>query len=545
MADTVHAARVGDPILHTSVWAEILATVAEAVVYAAVTAAVIAAAPYVLGAAAVAAAGAVVIGVGAGLLVTATSLIPAGDKSIGEHFSDACSGFFNALIPPTPQGNIASGSADTCINSQLAARAAGIQTDEPDEPSAKPSVMDTLFGVVAGLNPVVAIYQTIDGIINPPMVAAPASGTRPAELDQVVCMRHLPMPTQYLAEGSSQVFINSQPAVRSGDRTTCEATVGPDTEVSADVRIGGEPLVVRPIQGGKSKIGMAVGIIAGILIARKFGPKSCSVGNPVAVSTGSKFQDGPEDLDFTLPGILPIVWARRYNSNDRRGNGLFGVGWSVFYEVEIVRVSHPDGGDLWVYINAEGERLELGQLKPGNRFVSTLDGLAFFAISDDLTVVEDIHEGLYQVFETDPDNPQRSRLVRLGDRNLNTLNLHYDDRGRLLHLLDTSSRITVRLRYNDLHPRRVEQVERLYFSDEGPGHLERTEPLVHYRYDSQGDLSAVLDTSGQVLRRFTYTPERYMSSHMLPTGATRHYAWASFEVPKQGPQSVRADGTPY
>jgi hypothetical protein len=126
VADTVHAARVGDPILHTSVWAEILATVAEAVVYAAVTAAVIAAAPAV----AVAAAGAVVISVGAGLLVTATSLIPAGDKSIGEHFSDACSGFFNALIPPTPQGNIASGAVDTRINSQLAARSAGIQTDD-------------------------------------------------------------------------------------------------------------------------------------------------------------------------------------------------------------------------------------------------------------------------------------------------------------------------------------------------------------------------------------------------------------------------------
>ncbi|QIA03428.1 RHS repeat-associated core domain-containing protein [Pseudomonas fluorescens] len=546
MADTVHAARVGDPILHTSVWAEILATVAEAVVYAAVTAAVIAAAPYVLGAAAVAAAGAVVIGVGAGLLVTATSLIPAGEKSIGEHFSDACSGFFNALIPPTPQGNIASGSVDTRINSELAARAAGIQTDEPDEPAAKPSVMDTILGVVAGLNPVVAIYQTIDAVINPPMVATPASGTRPAELDQVVCMRHLPMPTQYLAEGSSEVFINSQPAARCGDRTTCEATVGPDTDVSPDVRIGGEPLVVRPIQGGKSKIGMVVGIIAGILIARKFGcTRIFNAGNPVAVSTGSKFQDGPEDLDFTLPGILPIVWARRYNSLDRRDNGLFGVGWSVFYEVEIVRVPHPDGGDLWVYINAEGERLELGQLKPGNRFVSTLDGLAFFEMGNGLTVVEDIHDGLYQVFETDPHNPQRSRLVRLGDRNRNTVNLHYDDQGKLLHLLDPNSRITVRLRYNNLHPRRVEQVERLYFSDESPGHLERTEPLVRYRYDSHGDLSAVLDTNDQVLRRFTYTPERYMSSHTLPTGATRHYAWAPFAVPEQGPQPVRLDGTPY
>ncbi|MDL2186600.1 hypothetical protein P5706_20635 [Pseudomonas sp. ChxA] len=135
--------------------------------------------------------------------------------------------------------------------------------------------------------------------------------------------------------------------------------------------------------------------------------------------------------------------------------------------------------------------------------------------------------------------------MRLGDRNRNTVNLNYDEQGRLLHLLDPNSRIAVRLRYNALHPRRLERVERLYFSDEGPGHLERTEPLVRYRCDSHGELIAVLDSSDQVLRRFTYTPERHMSSHTLPTGATRHYAWASFEVPEQGPQSVRADGTPY
>ncbi|MFE8145684.1 PAAR domain-containing protein, partial [Brenneria goodwinii] len=62
---------------------------------------------------------------------------------------------------------------------------------------------------------------------------------------------------------SKSVFINGQPAVRAGDRTTCEATVS--SSVSPDVIIGGEPLVVRDIKSGKTP-GLAVAMIALSLI---------------------------------------------------------------------------------------------------------------------------------------------------------------------------------------------------------------------------------------------------------------------------------------
>ena len=55
----------------------------------------------------------------------------------------------------------------------------------------------------------------------------------------------------------------------------------------------------------------------------------------------------------------------------------------------------------------------------------------------------------------------------------------------------------------------------------------------------------MLDATAQVVRRFTYTPEHYLSSLTVPTGATRHYQWASLAVPHIRPQPVRADGTPY
>lgn len=312
---------------------------------------------------------------------------------------------------------------------------------------------------------------------------------------------------------------------------------------------------MRDIRNGKSKIAQFTGMLASMLISRKIklrprpkgSPKpwwrigGCK-GNPVFVSTGGKILGGPENLDFTLPGLLPIEWARGYDSNDLRRDGLFGMGWSVPYEVEILRVPHPEGGELWIYVDEEGTRLELGRLKAGYAFVSVLDGLAFFQLEDGQTVVEDIYTGLYQVFQTDPHNPKRSRLIKLGDRNLNTLGLLYDQSGRPHYMCDDLSKTTVRLSYDTQHPKRVSQVARLYIKLGDNPHIEHTEVLASYRYTQSGQLQDVLDTTGQVLRSFTYTANGYLDSHTLPSGATLQYQWQRFEVPAQRPQSVRADG---
>ncbi|MCZ7018894.1 PAAR domain-containing protein, partial [Salmonella enterica] len=68
-----------------------------------------------------------------------------------------------------------------------------------------------------------------------------------------------PMPPQFLAEGSEKVTINGQPAVRSGDRSTCDATVVSSGLISSNVTIGGGSVVVREIRSGKTPgVGLAV-----------------------------------------------------------------------------------------------------------------------------------------------------------------------------------------------------------------------------------------------------------------------------------------------
>jgi len=60
---------------------------------------------------------------------------------------------------------------------------------------------------------------------------------------------------------------------------------------------------------------------------------------------GREILDGEDDLDFTLPGLLPIEWQRYYSSRDERRDGLFGSGWSVIYEVFLEIGGLAEGGE--------------------------------------------------------------------------------------------------------------------------------------------------------------------------------------------------------
>jgi RHS repeat-associated protein len=562
---------MGDEILHPSLAAELISAVAEAVIYAAATAAVAAAVSLaVVGTVATGGAAGIAIAAVAGVAVGAMSTLSVGDdQTVGEAISSFCDDLGNSVSARDPYGKITSGSANVFINDKPAARAAGI-TGPPgggaaDAEQVEPSILDNIGSMAMAaapfLLPVVGLGMAIRDIFNPPVTTPAAPGSEPKNADKISCSRHTPLPDNFIAQGSDKVFINGQPAARSGDKTTCDATIDVNEKVSPNVRIGGGTATVRDIRNGKSKIAMFTGIIAGMLVSRRIRlprrrpttaqvpkpkPKNCPYkGRPVLVSAGSKILVGPEDIDFNLPGLIGIEWARSYDSSDKRASGLFGRGWSVPYEVELARVPHPQGGDLWIYIDEEGNRLELGRLSLGDAFVSALDGLAFFQLENGQTVVEDIHEGHYQVFETDPFNAQRSRLTRLGDRNLNVIDLLYDDHGRLQLLYDMYGQTVVQLHYETRHPLRACKVSQVFLKSGEPPTIERTELLVSYRYTESGQLHEVLDATGQLVRRFTYTAEDYLKSHQIASGAVCQYEWARFAVPQKRPTAKRADGIAY
>ncbi len=104
-----------------------------------------------------------------------------------------------------------------------------------------------------------------------------------------------------------------KPAARLGDLTE---SGGPITQGSLTVLIGS--------QGG---------------VACSTCPGGKAIGSPVNPSLGAKVLVGAEDLDFALPGPMPLVWQRQYSSYVNAEHdaecGLLGYGWHLPHELSI------------------------------------------------------------------------------------------------------------------------------------------------------------------------------------------------------------------
>ena len=540
MSDALWAARMGDALSHTPMMADILGGVLEVAANIAITAVATAAVVAATGiTVATGGLGACLLGAVVGVVVGLAMSKTGADKGL----SNMCEGIANALFPPMVMATILSGSTDTLINSTPAARAAGAVpshvspsgTESEQPPAAQenpedPSYLDMAKGFFSQM------WR--------PTVATPAPGAVPKPLDLVTCMKHPPMPPQLLAEGSEKVTVNSQPAVRSGDRSTCDATVVSSGLISPDVTIGGGSVVVREIRSGKTPgVGLAVtalmmlkgskgkflsnlpcmllGGVSSYAVSQAVNAvANAAIGspNPVHAATGAKVLGAEDELDFVLPGTLPIEWQRVYNSRDERRDGLFGAGWSVAYEISVQVLEHPDGGDRLLYIDEQGRRIDMGSIALGSAVFSTDEGLAVRRNSNGQLLIESA-DGVYRLFEPTPQAPARLRLAQLGDRNDNRIYLDYDNSGRLKHLRDTLDQVRIELSY---HLGRLSQVERLY-SDQ------RREVLVNYSYTTSTDLAEVRDASGQVQRRFAYDTGRRMIEHQLPAGLRCFYQWACID----------------
>jgi RHS repeat-associated protein len=459
----------------------------------------------------------------------------------------------NYFSPPTEQAWIRTGSPDTHTNSKKSARAAGVFHHELELPKPEPDNRSFIHRTAEA----VAHLFTLDTLkeMMRPTVQTADPRCDPRELDKIECEKHFPNQflvqdsNQYLAQGSKIVFINSQPAVRSGALSTCEAKViDTPPKVSPDVRIGGELVTVRDIRSGKYPIGLLIDALTMLLAPGKCLAKlgcmlltgvASAVGgivvgkvleaafskHPVHLPTGAKTLGDETDLDFVVPGNVPIEWQRVYNSRDERTEGIFGAAWSVSYEV-CLELSERDGVAQCTYVDDHGRRIQFDALPPGGGFYSPGEGLGIRRSPEGIWTIED-EEGVIRVFE--PINETYQRLRTLSDRNGNRLILDYDNSGRLTSIADSEGASAIALTYDEHnHPRRVRRIEQLGANGE-------RRLLATYDYDARGDLSHVYDVAGNVQRRFAYDDGRRMIGHILPTGLVCRYAWASLDGP-EGPE---------
>lgn len=104
-------------------------------------------------------------------------------------------------------------------------------------------------------------------------------------------------------------------------------------------------------------------------------PGGMAVGHPVNPSLGAKVLGGAEDLDFALPGALPLIWQRQYSSyvNPEHGGacGLLGYGWTLPFEMSLQL--DADATLMW---DANGRAITFADaLEPGGSLFSSSEDL--------------------------------------------------------------------------------------------------------------------------------------------------------------------------
>ncbi len=286
-----------------------------------------------------------------------------------------------------------------------------------------------------------------------------------------------------IVTGSKTVSFGGSSAARFGSMvTTCNFPVNLPTSVCMAVPVGA-PVIV----GGPTAMDWMAAVMQGIrtkwfsnMLNKLLKPGKflswliCTLtGHPVDVMTGRVHADA---VDFELPGPIPLVFERNYDSRDRY-EGPLGPAWHHPLDVSVnefhnfqplLEVRLPDGRrsqhdalgaseSVWDPI----DRYTLLRTKKGYR-LTFWDGLAYH------------FEPVKGAHVTHP-------LVKITDRCDNAVELHYLD-GRLVYVIDSvGRRLDFETRDGRLHAIRLHQRDG-----------DRLD-LVRYAYDAEGRLAAAYD----------------------------------------------------
>lgn len=306
-----------------------------------------------------------------------------------------------------------------------------------------------------------------------------------------------------------------------------------------------------------------------------------TTGSPVNPILGAKVL--PPEIDFALPAPSVFAFARSYNSGDARC-GPLGHGWSI----PGASMSIECSARSTVLIDPEGRRIQFQALAPGQALFSASENLwvrrggptiplahppsellqrthdprarvldawtgrwanvpAALQHDPRVILVQGGGAGGYLAFR--PANPwacstlapqdpqvQRWRLTEVIDAAGYTTRYEWSGDHDLLNGVQDSAGRLYHFAYVRLPQALGEDLVRLQGvilrrgTEGGRGlnaqQLKEADWLVRFDHDQWGDLQAVRNRTGDIVRQFTWTHEHLMASHSQPGGTHTSYEWA-------------------
>ena len=376
------------------------------------------------------------------------------------------------------------------------------------------------------------------------------------------CDKH-PGPVK-VADGSINVFINGAPAARKGDKLTCGATI---SSGSGNVYIGGGTQRYLPVDdeipgwlrttvdilmavagaaGGIAqliKAGTQAGMKAVMPCAMKFTAGFVAgevasryvvepvarraigglTGNPVDMTTGRKLI--PDEVDFSLPGLMPIEWSRFYAS-DLTVDSVLGKGWVLPWEQSLRRQ-----GEFVYLTDNQGRTVPFVALQPGQRIFNPHEQVYLVCTEGGHYLLQTL-DNLFFYFGEVPDDNRDIPLQRIENVHGHYLHFTRDTQGTLTDISATGG-IRVHLHYD--HPLgRLTDIRRVVNN-------EAVETLARYRYDDNGQLNEVINRNGDSVRTFAYT-DGVMTQHSTALGLTCRYRWETLNGQPRVVEHSTSDG---
>ncbi len=165
--------------------------------------------------------------------------------------------------------------------------------------------------------------------------------------------------------------------------------------------------------------------------------------DPIDVLGGHVTQD---EVDLTLPGVIPLVVSRDYTSERRQRDGLLGHGWALSLERRIRR-----RGDILALDLGDGRQAFCEPVASGHRWLHRRERLELIGCDRGYDVF-DLDGRLTYRFEGTRDDAALSAII---DAWGNRVTFEYTG-GRLSRVIDTAGRQLVLRHDGDGHVTRLE-----------------------------------------------------------------------------------------